>query len=376
MATVYLCIGTMKTGTSAIQKFMRKNKTELDKQGYCYPRCNVSKRNIMYRNANFLIHKPYAGEELTAEEAFEKGMLKMQQLAQKYENIVLSDELIWHYSGKIKYFWHKTRERFENIGCKVKVVVYLRRQDELVQSLWNQNVKSNERWQTSFEQFIEEKKFRYFPLDYYKKLTQIANIMGKENVIVRVYERGQFEDGDLIADFTKTLGIQLNDQFKMLDSAINLSLKGNFLEIKRMINGVPAYREKTDFLQNTLLTACSEKDKIVPIEKTSLFKYEDQVAFQSKYDKSNEKVAREFLGREDGILFYDPIKELPYYDPKNDKMLEDFIHFTVNYMCKQEEKIEALEQNLEKLKEKLKEEPPVSFSQKAYGKLKKMVKGE
>ena len=373
MTTVYLCIGTMKTGTSSLQTFMRNNAQELENQGYCYPKNQIPGRNIFNRNAYFLIYKPYTEEEPSEDEVRAKGMEQIEELAKEYDNIVLSDELIWHYSGRRKYFWHRTKEEFEKIGCQVKVVVYLRRQDELVQSLWNQNVKSGERWNITFKEFIDNKKYRYFPLDYYKKLTQISNIMGKENMIVRVYERGQFEDGDLIKDYTKTLGIQLNDRFDMLDATTNLSLKGNFVEIRRMINGVPAYLETQDFLRKVLTKASAEKDQVEPVEKTSFFKYEDQVAFQNKYNKSNEKVAREFLGREDGILFYDPIKELPYYDPKNDKMLEDFVHIMVNYICKQEVRIEELE---EKMKENSKVNPQVSFSRKVYHKLKRNVKGE
>lgn len=367
MTTVYLCIGTMKTGTSSLQAFMKNNREALEKQGYCYPKNHISGRNILNRNAYFLIYKPYTDAEPSEEEVRAKGMNQMKELASKYDNIVLSDELIWHYSGRRKYFWHRTKEEFEKIGCQVKVVVYLRRQDELIQSLWSQNVKSGERWNMTFEEFIENKKYRYFPLDYYKKLTQIANIMGKENMIVRVYERGQFEEGDLIKDYTKTLGIELNDQFDMLDATTNLSLKGNFVEIRRMVNEVPAYHEMPDFLRKVLTKACAEKDEVDPIEKTSLFKYEDQVVFQNKYNASNAKVAKEFLGREDGVLFRKPVVEQPHYNPNNDKMLEDFIHFTVNYMCKQEERIAELE-------EKVKRPMPVSLSNRAYDKLKRIVK--
>ena len=37
MATVYLCIGTQKTGTTMLQAFMRNNPEALAEQGYCYP---------------------------------------------------------------------------------------------------------------------------------------------------------------------------------------------------------------------------------------------------------------------------------------------------------------------------------------------------
>ena len=37
MSTVYISIGTPKTGTTALQTFLRENENELNKQGYCYP---------------------------------------------------------------------------------------------------------------------------------------------------------------------------------------------------------------------------------------------------------------------------------------------------------------------------------------------------
>ena len=56
MAIVYLCVGTMKTGTTALQTFMRKNPEALKKQGYCYPFMEVGPvSGPKNRNGHFLI---------------------------------------------------------------------------------------------------------------------------------------------------------------------------------------------------------------------------------------------------------------------------------------------------------------------------------
>ena len=73
------------------------------------------------------------------------------------------------------------------------------------------------------------------------------------------------------------------------------------------------YQEMPDFLRRPLIKASVEREDVVPMKKINLFNYEDQLAFLNRYAKSNEKVAREFLGREDGILFYKPIKEEKQY---------------------------------------------------------------
>lgn len=370
MATVYLCIGTMKTGTSAIQAFMRNNKKALAEQGYCYPKIKKWGRNTVNRNAYFLVYEPLSEQDPSVQSVWEEGMQEIEKLSKEYENIVLSDEIIWHHSGKKEHFWERVRDAFEQIGCEVKIVVYLRRQDELVQSLWNQNVKSERRWNIKFDDFIEKRKYRYFPLNYYKRLNEIAKVMGKENIIVRVYEKQQYEGGSLISDYATTLGIQLNEQFRMMHVVNNLSLKGNFVELRRMINGVPAYKSMPDYLHDTLTKVSSEKIEEGTEAKMSFFDYEEQVAFMKKYESSNEKVAREFLGREDGRLFYSPVEKRKKYQPDNKEMLEDFIHFSVVYMCQQEQKIEALEK---KLADDLQKKDS-GLAKKAYRKLKRMVK--
>lgn len=350
IATVYLCIGTMKTGTTSLQSFMRRNAVELDKQGYCYPQIPVLGKNTHNRNASFLIYRSTNEDENKKKseewEVRKKGYEIVAETAQNYENIVLSEELIWHHS-KRKNFWAEMKEEFERIGCQVKIVVYLRRQDELVQSLWNQNVKSDQRWYITFAEFINERQYSYFPLNYYKKLNQIAEAIGKENVIVRVYEAGQFggSQNNLISDYTSTLGIELNDSFKRTDASANQRMRGNFIEIKRIVNSVPEYREMPNFLAEYIMKADEAKEDMCPSGKTSLFSYEEQNTFMNQYLKSNEKVAREFLGREDGVLFQKPLVEVPQLKFPNEELYVDFMMLMVQYICKQERRIQYLEEH-------------------------------
>lgn len=350
IATVYLCIGTMKTGTSSLQLFMRRNAVELNKQGYCYPQIPVLGKNIHNRNANFLIYRSANEDENKKKseelEVRKKGYEIVAETAQNYENIVLSEELIWHHSKK-KGFWSEIKEEFERIGCQVKIVVYLRRQDELVQSLWNQNVKSEQCWYITFAEFINEKQYSYFPLNYYKKLNQIAKAVGKENVIVRVYEQLQFggSQNNLISDYTSTLGIKLNDNFKNMDASTNQRMRGNFIEIKRIVNSVPEYREMSNFLAEYIAKIGTAKEEMCPSGKTSLFSFEGQNTFMKQYIKSNESVAREFLGREDGVLFREPLVELPQLKFSSEEVYKDFMMFMVQYICKQERRIQYLEEH-------------------------------
>ena len=89
MNTLYIHIGTAKTGSSALQSFLRKNNKVLEEKGYCYPKFpfyyeNVSKN----RNGYFL-----RGEKLGNKGAnFGECMNIVREAFEKCPNVILSDE--------------------------------------------------------------------------------------------------------------------------------------------------------------------------------------------------------------------------------------------------------------------------------------------
>lgn len=355
MATVYLHIGTMKTGTSAIQGFLDKNREVLKTKGYCFPRLRLGlDRNYFLRNGHFLVFRSKKdGEEGAAEEAAVRaeGFRMLEKLAKKYDNIVLSEEIIWHHCNNFENFWSNLREEFEKIGCELKVIVYLRRQDGVIQSLWNQFVKMGQMTYLEFDKWLEMKRHRFFPLDYNKHLRKIAKGVKRENLIVRVYERGQFEGEQhtIQSDFMKYINLPLTDEFESPNESRNSGLMGNYIEIKRLINGVPEYREMSDFMKKSLSRASNYQADIERPAKVSMFKYEDQLAFVERYEESNRKVAMEYFGREDGRLFYEPIEQLPVWEVQPETMYRDIVISMTEMMCEQEREIRKLQEQMNTL---------------------------
>lgn len=370
MATVYLHIGTSKTGTTALQKFMRKNEEEMKKQGYCYPLMKLGIQALYRdRNAQFLIyesiHEKRKKGETSAQHEFrvkENGYLQVAEAAKKYENIVLSDEQIWYKSKKEENFWKEMVEDFRKIGCEVKVIVYLRRQDLLVQSLWNQNVKMFRKTEVSFEECVNSDYFDYFPLDYYAHLKEIEKDVGKENLIVRPYERGRFggSEGSIFSDFFESIGLTLTDKFSKDGIKTNFSLEGNYVEIKRLMNAVPEYRRMRDFMARPVLNGSTYYTLQDENEKTNMFTYEGQVAFLERYEESNRRVAEEYLGRKGEPLFYDGVKPAKTWSVNEERMYRDVITAMTEAFCAQEKKISALEQDIQKLKN----DPVIKFLRK------------
>ena len=357
MTTVYLHIGTMKTGTSALQSFLDENREVLETQGYCYPKLRLGlKRNYFLRNANFLIWRSEKeGEEGIAEEKAlrDNAFALLEDLAKQYDNIILSDELIWHHCNYLKNFWPNLVERFQAINCEVKVIVYLRRQDLVIQSLWKQFVKLGQRTAKDFMECVNTNVLGFFPLDYYRHLKKIAKYVKKENLIVRVYEKGQFEGEmkSIQSDFLKSIHLDWSKEYLTKDGLVNDSLEGNYIEIKRLINGIPEYREMDDFMVKPIMRASSYQAKMEAPPKTSLFSYEDQEAFLKSYEESNRKVAAEFLGRKDAPLFFETVQEAPVWKIEPETMYRDLVISVSEIFCEQEKKIIKLQEEVENLKQ-------------------------
>ena len=372
MPTIYLCIGTMKTGTTSIQSYLKRNQTQLNKQGYCYPDISIKEKNVHNRNGHFLVFTSTKEDlkERENEEARVKeyGKKILEEKAKEYENIILSEELIWHHAKKIPGFWEDLKEYCDSKGYLLKIVVYLRRQDELVESLWNQNVKSAKRWSIPFSDFINQGVYKYFPLYYYRELKNIEKYVGKENMIVRAFEKGQFKDGDLISDFLDCVGLEKTEEFQELLQQQNVRLDDTFLGIRRKINDSEVYQEfEDDFLRGPLLRANVKYKE--ETGKKSMFDEADQKKFMAAYERANAKVAQEYFGRKDGQLFYQTKMKAGHNKLDSQQMLDDYLAFSVEYMCKQQKEISRLKEERKNMNTGLKAIP-----QRVYGKIKRMIR--
>lgn len=320
MATLYLHIGTPKTGTSAIQKFLPLNKELLEEQGYCYPDFGYRYPGIgVNRNAHFMVYRYKktlceSDEELEAkrkeeDERFFEGLDKIKELSETFPNIILSDENIWNGYGKRNDFWNVLKSALTERGIDLKVIVYLRRQDLVLESYWSQQVR--ETLQIDFQEYVDSEEYSFFKLGYYKRISNIAEIVGKENIIVRAYEKQQYEGNGntLISDFLKVLGLELDERYESADIVVNSSLHGRYLEVKRILNRIDCFSTKLNWAVKYLKAAQDEYENANGSLKCEYFTYEQRINFLEKYENGNSAIAKEYMNREDGILFRDEIKK-------------------------------------------------------------------
>ena len=144
MKELYLHIGQPKTGTSALQVFFAKNREKLRENGLYYPILDgefaIREKNTAVSGNAYSLEKLGCDRE-KAKQFYKEYILKIQDLFIRDKCVLLSRENLWN--ADIKLYENIKALIGEKIGVTIKVIVYLRRQDESIESFWNQVVKSH-----------------------------------------------------------------------------------------------------------------------------------------------------------------------------------------------------------------------------------------
>ncbi len=291
-----------KTGTSAIQKFFLANQEVLQPYGISFP-CMEQKAVQPYRNGHFLSTRDYDRDLDKRNWGIVESELK------KYDKVLLSDETLFREGGDVEEFWKMLSRRTEKAGAALKVIVYIRRQDDFFSSYYIQLVQKLKRTLSLRESVLRE--WMYMPYwDYYQYIKRIESVIGKENIIVRIYDRNHFKSdrGNIIDDTLEILGVG-PDQYQNLDiecKAVNPSIGDLTAVAKRYYNQVfVEHRTKLQYrVINLLLYSTDPKlrDEGM-IKKRTGMTSDVRKKVLNKYKNSNKKLAREYFERED--LFFD-----------------------------------------------------------------------
>lgn len=346
MSTVYLHVGAPKTGTTALQNFLYKNRVALEKRGVLYPdfksRFPCIDEN---RNAHFLIHRVYNEKherQLKEERKIRKETYeKLEQAVKQSKRVLLSEEMIWNSPLMTQKRFAELKRHVDQMNAKLKIIVYLRRQDLVIASYWGQLVKS--RLNMNFDEFISSGKYQLYHLDYAQRMQEIADIVGKENIIVRAYEMGQYmgEEHTLISDFLSIFNLSAKG-LKGMGKQYNTGIDRRYLEVKRALNINPAFHEKKNFLVPILKELQAEKEQEKDVGK-NYFSGQERMDFLSQFDESNRLVAKEYMKRPDGVLFYEDVDK----DKKNFSFgEEELASVCADIICYQEKERQCLEEKL------------------------------
>ena len=327
MKTLYIHIGMAKTATTSLQFFCKENAGILAKKGYCYPIFPFSYPGVSPgHNGRFLLGAPENEEEQKARDEgkgnFAEGMRIVNELFLTNDNVIVSDERIWRViDSENKNLLNVMHKEALQGGFQIHIVVYLRRQDKYFLSHWNQRTKKRNKVDT-FEEFENtESRAR---LDYYAKLNRIAEIVGKENITVRRFEKEQFNGGSIYSDFLSVFGLELTEEYHISQEVRNTGLFGNMHEVKRVLNALPQMgdRKQHNYLVDILQQCSKLSGENYPNE---MWTKEERAAFLEDYREGNRKVAEEYFCEPGEELFDDTFEDLPKWEKDNPYMIDDLI---------------------------------------------------
>ncbi len=301
MSSLYIHMGMAKTGTTAIQQFFARNGEALKQFGISYP---VMEQKVVleHRNGHFLATRDYDRDLDQRNWGIVESELK------KYDTVILSDETIFRTSGYIEDFWRMLKRRLDKVGANLKVIFYIRRQDDFLWSYYMQMVRKTKRILPLRESVLRD--FMYMPYwDYYNYTKRLESVLGKGNVIVRVYEKEQFksERESVVDDILEYFGIGADqyDKFQFDSGMSNPSMGDLSVAAKRLVNKVFfEHRTKLEyhFIHHIMNSADQKLTEKGMIKKRTGMTSDLRKKVLKKYRHSNEKLAREYFGRED--LFF------------------------------------------------------------------------
>ncbi|WP_318472315.1 hypothetical protein [Photobacterium leiognathi] len=278
--TLYIHIGTGKTGTSALQKFL------------------VFNENILYENHDikYLItgrdQNKHRALDLNARRHDTDGLSKVKKLLievnkeileSKATRFLISDE---DFPGLTKNEIQLYREMIDS-RINIKVIIYLRRQDEYLESWYLQLVKTGQ-YNLDINS-LKERLLKKEVFEYSQILERWESVFGVNNLIIRIYQKTRFIDNDLFDDFMGIFNINSN-KIKKESKIVNSSLtRDKALLIKKIANNNLAHILDDRLISYIKKLPSPQGDSKYTLNPT------DREAFLNKFHTSNSIISDKYF---------------------------------------------------------------------------------
>lgn len=277
-------VGTHKTGSTALQKFLLTNKYELSENNYIYYPCN-----------NGINHM-----DLSHEVDLWKGV----ELDPTKNYIFSSEDFFSRFNAPkaepmIVDILEKNADKFNSFD--VEIIVYLREQVDYLQSVYNELIKRHG--------YFKSINARIVGLNYFERLNAITNSTSKPKVLVRSYSPTKFIGGNIFTDFINGVGFNNLSIFKWNDRYINNALPIKALTFMKHVNACGLNRELLFKVSQTIIGLYAGEGSQDKSNSESFMSAKEIKETQLFNQHQNELIAEKFLS---GIPLFSDIRKTNY----------------------------------------------------------------
>ncbi len=280
---LYLHVGVHRTGTSSIQRALKRNRQALATQGVLYPELPQERRHRhLFRR--FSSWGPREKAECL------KALASSLSPGVPVRVVVLSDE------DFVRILWHSTKLlAFLNEHFDLQVLLYLRRQDLWLESWYNQNIKWP--WVRSLStatpaQFLAQAD--QFPwIDYQRLTDKLLQVVKREQLVLAVMSTHDVTDTK--AHFFAALGIEDHVPLSAAKRQQNQSLSAAKLEAVRRVGLIDVPRK----LRNKVLRFVRDYSLAGDSGSTAVFSEAQRQAIMARFKAGNEQICHDFFDAQD-----------------------------------------------------------------------------
>tara|TARA_B100000678_G_scaffold284661_1_gene286569 strand:+ start:35262 stop:36251 length:990 start_codon:yes stop_codon:yes gene_type:complete len=264
---LFLHIGMNKTGTSSIQDHFRRNRDVFRENGVIYPSLG---EGVAAHHA--LLGWSRSPDQYVAEFA------QLIQEARAGERVILSSEALVDLADPtpLKHIF----EEFD-----ITVLIYLRDPVRYLLSWWQQDIQMSDQYMDA-DTYLARKRRSYTEL-----VNTWITVFGRERVMLRVYDRAQLPDGDVVKDFMEITETSNISGTKRIGWDNNPSISGNLLYLKMIYNSL----KFPDARSPEMIMALTDLVKLSPeFRKTPSVSPEICEVTRALYESELEELEREF----------------------------------------------------------------------------------
>lgn len=309
-----LHIGTQKTGSTSLQRFLSRNRTALAEMGYftpislCDPADRLGMNSVLIenyaksgeintQNPDIILYRSTLANNLSAE---------LSESPKNCHTLLISSENCHgglRSIGEIKL----VRDLLEPFCESVKVLVYIRPQHELALSVHGMLVREGRINPSYFPSFCGKKidfngiSFDYF--DYENLINLWSGVFGQSSMIPRIFDHKSLVSGDIVDDFLFSTGICDNGFIRPIRLNTNLTAPAlrALLRVSKLLRRRP--KQEVDRVRAWLIPRLPPGGGFLPAR-------HEVVALMAQFAASNEAVrAAWFPHRE--ALFSDDFNRYP-----------------------------------------------------------------